>query len=312
MPATATSATRKTPAQVQADIQQRAGVARQTAQSANVFYTSFPNDPRVPQARKLESMSLLRGVLATDADRGQVALQTASAYRGDRTIPGKDRLEVAVMMERLQYELRQNGRALSSDPAEHERTADRLRTEFGDLPEVYGFYLAVVNTADRETANRVARKILLQPAPASAKIEAQLTIDRYSLLGKKVDAVFTTLEGEPVALSTPGKPTIVYLWSGDARVNDLNRLKGHSSIVPHDARWVYVALHSGVGATLAARSLAPFPGSYCFDAAPSAGVVGKLFKNQHLPYVYVFDRGGNLASYGRPDELPALLTNAGL
>ena len=76
-PSTTTTPTTKTTAQLQADEKQRSDQFAAAAQSARNFYTTYPTDPRVPAAKKLEVTNLIQGLTASAADHGH-ALTTAA------------------------------------------------------------------------------------------------------------------------------------------------------------------------------------------------------------------------------------------
>lgn len=283
---------------------------KQTAQNAKDFQANFPTDSRVAQAKKIEAVSLVKAVRPADSDNGQAAFQTATIFRKDLKNSASDRFEVAALIERQQYSVQGNGKVLAKDVVQHEKTADKLRTEFGDIPEVYAFYLGVVNTADTENANRVALRVQQLPAPAYAKAEAQVTVDRHALIGKRLDQKFTDASGQTIALSEAGKVTIIYVWPPASSEVAFKALEKYKTMVPSDARWVYVALNSPASVAEVAKRLAPFPGTYCAELPQGTGPFTSALKIRHMPFVYVFGKDGTMAGYGRLEDLPALLTTA--
>lgn len=299
----------KNATQVKADDQQKVVQLKQAAQAAKDFQASYPADPRARDAKKLEAVYLVQAARPSDADRGQAALAVAAAYRNDKSNSAQDRFDVAVLMERQQYAVLGEGKILAKDAVTHEKTADKLRAEFGDTPEVYAFYLGVVNTADPENAHRVAQRIQTMPAPAYAKSEAQVTIDRHALIGKALTTKFTDADGKPVVLSQAGSPTIVYVWSPTSTPNAFKALANQKGI-PSDARWIYIALNTTSGGLDLVRKQAPFPGVHCLELPVAMGPLTNALKIRHLPYVYVFGRDGAMVGYGQLEDLPGLLRAA--
>jgi len=287
--------------------QQKIAQLKQTAQSAKDFYTNYPADARARAAEKIEVTCLLLAARHTDPDQGQAALQLAGTYRTKTTNPIKDRVEVASVMERQKYSLQNSGKSLSKDAVQHEKIADSLQKEFGDTSEVYAFYLGVVNTADFEAANRVAKKITQQNAPTHSKAEAKVTLDRYSTLGKVPAGTFQADDGRKVSLGEPGKPTVVFVWSPRQTPNHFAALGPYKKQIPSDMRWVYVSVNSTAGPFNLTKGQAPFPGTHLFEPAGPEGPISQILKIRRVPFIYVLDRKGALAGYGEVSELPALL-----
>lgn len=282
---------------------------RQTAQAARDFYTAFPADSRAPQAKKLEATSLLQGVLPTDADVGREAFRVAAAYRTDAANLIKDRIAVAALMEAQRYSLDRLGRQLADDPPEYEASADRLRAEFGDAPEIFGHYLDVIDACDAANSDRLARRVIGMPAPDSVKRQAQVAVARHGLLGRPLDLTLGGEDGRPVRLDASAHPTILVVWSprhGDA---PWAALAACVRSAPRNALWVYLALDANRDDLPAARRFAPEPGVHCFDPSVQGSAAVRGLKLRRLPFIYTFHPGGELAGYGRPDELRPLLAD---
>jgi hypothetical protein len=284
---------------------------KQAAQSAKEFYTNHPNDARAKQAKKVEAMSLVRAVRPGDSDKGQAAFSVAGVFRADPANSIQDRFEVATLIERKQFAAEQQGRPLASEPVQHEKVADRLRSEFGDIPEVHAFYLGVANGGDAESGFRVAQRVQQMPAAPYIKAEANVVIERHDLLGTRVSRDFTDADGKAVTLDAVGKISVVFVWSIVSNPKALAGLSKFRSAIPQDTRWIYVALNATEPALNFARSSAPFPGVHCLEPPDKLGPLTEALKIRSAPFAYVFGRGGVLVGYGSPEQLPALLKLAG-
>lgn len=298
---------RKSAAESEAEVQKQREKYRQTAISARQYYSSYPQDKNAGQARKIEALSLLRAAAHTDADRGQGAVSVAQSFRDNRSNPTNERFEVAALMERQKFALANSGRFLSSDSLHHEKIAESLQAEFGNTPEVFSFHLGVVNTADFETAGRVARKIVQSSAPTPMKVEAQTSLDRYALVGAKLDRRLRTDSGLEVGLGEVGKTTIIYVWSPEQGVSHFGALATQARTVPKDCRWVYIAVRSKTGPFNVFKNQAPFPGIHFYEPPADWGGLSQLLKIRHTPYVYIIDGTEKLVGYGFVDELKDLM-----
>lgn len=302
-----------TPSQVTATAVQRARQFKEAAQAARNFIISYPTDSRVPQAKKLEARSAVLGVHLTDQDKGQPAIQIAAAFRADKSNSLEDRFDVALLIERKQYEMRTAGRPLAGDALEHERVAKRLYDEFRPLPAVFGFYLGVADTSDVAVARRAAQSIIALPAPQRVRREAQTIIDRCNLIGRAVNFQCNTLDGRPVDLNRQnGQLSVVVVWSAQVSPHGLRGLNALKGRVPRDTQWVFVSLGGTATQLTAAKSQAPFPGLHCVDPRGFGGPVAEALKVRQYPYCYVINRDRTVAGFGLIDELPKILGEAAL
>lgn len=130
---------RRTTAQVKTELTQRAAKARQGAAAAKDFYVRNPTHLRAAEAQKLEALLSLQGV-ADDAPAHEAqAQQIARAYRQDAKQPAADRFEVALLSERVQSRAKLHGNPHGNEPAELEKIADKLLTEFNNSAEAFYF-----------------------------------------------------------------------------------------------------------------------------------------------------------------------------
>jgi hypothetical protein len=76
---------------------------------------------------------------------------------------------------------------------------------------------------------------------------------------------------------------------------------------PANTRWVLVALDTTPAELAAATAKLPFSATHCRFDGPDRAAFAAGLKVRRLPYAYVLQPGGNLTTYGRLAELPALL-----
>ena len=213
--------------------------------------------------------------------------------------------------------------------------ADRLREEFGHLPEVYGNYLAVAQNTNCDHSRDMARRILQMPAPASVKAAAQRVLDRANLMRRPLDFALTTVQGKSTTLaalagSGQGARTVVVFRAGDLSAAGPPGLHTFAKNAPSNTKWIYVSIgawapvrvaqgapptaanpavrdRNGKGDPPAIKGSAAPPGTYCVGPAGLGSSLVTQLKISSLPFVCVLDDKKNLNAFGRVDEIPALL-----
>lgn len=295
---------------MQDDRAKRVGDYRSAADAAKQFYTTYPNHENAADAKKLEVTWSLLGVTDDNKAQEHAALQLAQQFRTDKANASAARFEVAVLAERVQARVKTGG-IFKNDPAELERIADKLRAEFGDLPEACQFYVSVARAADRTTAARMAKKLLSLSAPSSVQAEAHSILDREGLVGQPLSIRLPTIDGKIVDLSKQtGKVTILYIWSSLADGRSLPGLAAAAKMLPAGAQVVYLCI-SGSGEKLKQlEAEAPIPGIHCFELTASANPAAAMLKIGQVPYVYILDRASRVSDFGPADWLPRLLAAA--
>jgi len=289
---------------------QQADRFTQASQAAKAFYTTYPNDVRAAAAKKLEAVTAVESVQFGGVQNRTAALAVGSAYRADPTNPGGDRYDVALAIGAIPLSLNGSlqGKRLIDNPAAFEALADKLYREFGDIDPIYHFYLGIVRTVGPADAAGLAQKIVGMNAPVWAKSEAQAVLARQALIGKPVPVTLTTVDGQALDLRTlVGQPTAIFVWSNRTGPDDLASLARVAAAIPSGTRLIYVSLQSDLAQVAEAKALAPLPGTFCFEQPGFAGLTAHLLGVCRTPCVYVLDRQGALAGFGRVEELPVLL-----
>jgi hypothetical protein len=194
------AANRREATKVKNEREARAQKFRQTAQAAQDFYLQHPNAPKAAEARKLEALAGLEGITPTDRTHERAALATAAAFRTNRSHPVSARFEVAHAMERRAASKKILGRPWFSHPAVGGMMLDALHAEFGELPEIYGGFLALAEHSNCDNGRDVALRIVQAPAPESIKSAARRLIERYALVRQPLDFPLTPLAGRATTL----------------------------------------------------------------------------------------------------------------
>ncbi len=292
------AAGKKTPAAVSRDRVQAATNARTAAQAAKDFYTRNPTHVRASDARKKEAIQGLLGVTADDGQYEHSALQIADLYRANLVYRASNRFEVALLSERVVNRAKLGGTPFGNKPDELQKIGDRLRREFGDIPDVFGFYVSIARSADMATAKRLANSIIAWPAGADEKAEAEQILKRDALLNKPLNLKLSKTNGEILDLSKQsGRVTLVYAWSIAASSSALSPLQTVKASLPANAQVIYLGIGGTAEEAEAARGAAPIPGIFCVETRTTGSTVHALGLRS-MPYEFVLNDTGNRAGFG--------------
>lgn len=286
---------------------------RSAAVAAKDFYTQNPDHPKAREARKLEAIAAVRGITKDDETYVQSAMAIARQYRGDTTQSVSDRFQVALTMERAEMARRaQAGAAIGRNKYDVRQLALIMRSEFGDQPELYTYFMEVANTLDAAVAQELATSTLKAPlAPASAKDRARVMVDRAALIGRPITLNLPGFAGAGgVSLSqSTGQVTLLIAWS-PADPESIAKLGHFKTILPADSRVVYLGLGGSEGQIKKAESIIPVPGIHCHatvGASSRAAMEALKLKYAPLPRIYIINAKGTLVAEGKIDDLPVLI-----
>lgn len=309
-PSTAPAGTKKTLPQIKEEKAQKIANARQAAAEARNFHLAYPEHPNAKVAKKMEALAGLQGVTDDNPQQEVAAQLVAKTYREDATQPRSDRFQVALLAERTQARGKFGGRVYVNDPAELELIAEKLRREFGDVAEVFNFYVSIARSADMTTAVAIATKMMQWPVTPEAKIEAQAILARQALLNQPLNVKLTTLEGEEIDLARQqGRVTLLYIWpaSGPGMVRRLNEAK---AALPADVQVVYFSPTATAEQIGAARGVTTVSGVFCKATPGVSRSVLEQLGVRRLPYVFALGRDGKLASFGPAEALASIVNTA--
>ena len=288
---------------------------RQTAQAAKAFYTQNPGHPKATEAQKIEALGSVRGTPAGDTVEAFAAIKLAKAFRERTDVPVKDRFEVALAADRLALTVKIKAKTAADQPLEWQLVAERLRVEFGELPELLDFLMEIARRADLPTAVRIASPIVSSPkATATAKARAQAVIARAALPGSRLNLRLAKIDGGEFDFSQQqGNLTFVFVWSPTNPLA-LDAARHFADALPQGAQLVYIALGGSLPEVVRLKAAAPLPGVHCHAPAGAASrdaYDALKIRYAGLPCLYVINRAGFLAGVGQVAEFPALLV-AGL
>ena len=302
------AANREEATKVKNEREARAQKFRQTAQTAQDFYLQHPNDPKAAAARKLEALAGLEGITPTDRTHERAALATAAAFRTNRSHPVSARFEVAHAMERRAASKKILGRPWFSHPAVGEMMLDALHAEFGELPEIYGSFLALAEHSNCDNGRDVALRIVQAPAPESIKISARRLLERYALVRQPLDFPLTPLAGRATTLGQlAGKLTVVCFWDSTRYPAGPPGLHDYKKNPEPNTKWIYVSMGSPAALPKGAKPLPAPPGTTWIEPLGLKSPLATQLRLTQLPFVLVLDEKKQLSGYGRLDELPWLL-----
>ena len=207
-----------------------------------------------------EAVLGLQGVDDEDKAHEQSAKHIAKAFREDKKNPVEDRFEVATLAERTELRGKFGGKVYVNNGPELELLADKLRQEFGDTTEVFNFYASVARSADMGTARSVANKLVRAPnVNPEAKAEAGAILARHAQIGKTLDIILTTIEGQTLDLAQTNKPTVLFFWPASSPTS-VGRLKGS---LPADTQVIYVSPGANAAQITEAKKHTRVPGAFC-------------------------------------------------
>ena len=291
----------------------RAQKFRATALAAKDFGSRFPQHTRSPEARKLEALAGLEGILPTDKAHERTALASASAYRTNPANPLADRFAVAHAMESRELRKKTLGRPWFTNPVLAETMLDRLRREFGEQPVVWASYLALARNTYCDAGRDVAYRVVQSPyAPEPTKVAARRILERYTLVRQPLDLPLTSSQGLPTTLSRlVGKTTVICFWDGTRHPEGPPGLHDYKKNPFPNTSWVYVSV-GALGSMPAGKSRASAPpGTTCVETLGWRSPVVSQLRISELPYAFVLDEQKRLSGFGRIDEIPALLAGIG-
>jgi hypothetical protein len=297
------------PAETTAKIKQQVQQLQQLAVAARDFRMQNPDHAKAGEARKIEIIAMLQSIDGTNAGQEQSVLAQATAYRADKTIPGVDRFDVALFQERYNLSLRIRSKAVKDQPQEWTKLGDALLKEFGDLPALQAYYLEIARRADDLTALQIATQVARSPASAvTVRAEAQSITGRATMVGKPLVLKLPKLRGGELILADSKKVTVLVVWS-PSDPGALSPLKAFPDGLPAGVQLIYFGVGK-VSHILAQQEFMPLPGVHCYSpTGPSGKALSNALQLQYAPapFVYVLDKAGKLAAYGRVKDLPAML-----
>lgn len=204
---------RPTPEVVAKYRRKQAEAAVSIASKEREFYSSFPTDPRVAEAR-IQERQVLGQAERFGNDKARMRLAELDDARLNDPITKEDeRFEIRI--NRIQRETRQqmtNG--MEAALAVYAQGARQLLKDFPKRDEPYEMLIAVAMNSSEEKARVVAQEIVDSVAPEAAKVQARTILKKLDRLGKPFGLKFTARDGREIDLATmKGKVILVDFWA---------------------------------------------------------------------------------------------------
>jgi hypothetical protein len=291
----------------------RAQQHRAVAQAAKAFYSTNPSHPKAEEARKLEVISALEGIVFRDRVHEKAAIAAATAFRNDRSRPLADRLAVAHQLESREISKQTLGRPWYGHAPKAEMMLDRLRAEFGESPLVWSRYADLARRAECDAGRDVALRVIQAAgADENSKQAARRVLERYDLVRKPLDLPLTPTTGRTTTLGqVAGKTTVLVVWDGARQPEGPPGLQDFRKNPRPNTQWVYLSVGAIAALPKGTKGAALPPGLMCADAQGWRSPAVQKLKLGELPCVFVLDEKKQLSGYGRVDEVPALLAGIG-
>jgi len=183
------------------------------ANKARDFYSRFPGDPRVSEAKARERKVLDQAErFGNDKARSRL-IELDEERLNDPSTKEDDRFEIRIT--RLQRETRrQMTNGMEAALEVYAKGARQLLADFPKRDEPYEMLLDVAVKASEEKARILAREIIDGTASEPIKGQARALLKKLELLGKPFELKFTALDGREVDLAKMrGKVVLVDFWA---------------------------------------------------------------------------------------------------
>jgi hypothetical protein len=276
------------------------------AQAAD-FAAKNPSHAKARWAKKVEALATLDAAEAGAVEQEPRALRLGVVYRNDKSNAEDDRFEVAARM--MDYNIVKQNLAPDQILKEYEKKADGLVAEFPTNAGAYGIYIGVMRFSGIDKVRQVAKKVLLAPAPAAVKAQAQDILDRANLVGQEGQLEFTTTNGNLFrSEKKAGSIIVLYVWT--AQTTDLDNIFSAVTSGANGATLIGVNIDQDIKAATDAVQKFMAPGDQYVDGRGLKSPLARQLRVQDVPSVYVFGRDTRLVGFGSLGDLPALVAAA--
>ncbi len=178
------------------------------------FYTRFPADTHVNEARKQE-FELTRIVLQMGATNQQARFDAEEkTLLADPSLTEDERFSIR------QNDVERAAKAKESEGesavlAQYEKDTRALQKEFPKRPEILGMLLDLAGNVEPAKARVILQEITNSPvASDELKSSAVEQLKKFDKIGKPVDLKFTAVDGREVDLSQmKGKVVLIDFWA---------------------------------------------------------------------------------------------------
>ena len=281
----------------------------QNANALRAFYTANPGYANDNAAMLLEAQNLVSaqfyGVTTEVARCNALVAQ----LRDNPALPADQRFSLASFADSRVLILTQ----FSSDAvrlAQFEASARNLIQEYPTIPEPYQALMGFCQDCADAQAIRIATDLLAMPAPQDVLTQAQLILNRYSLVGKSLATVLgAALPASHVPTALSGRITIVYAWS-TANVGSQIVAKQIAVLAPAGTTMVGVNTDTNVSEASALVLTQGLPGSQLYDSTGMGSKVAQALYLNGDSVVIITNKAGVIATVSGRVGLAAKIQSA--
>ena len=286
-------------AAIEAFQQQNGEIAFKAAEKTREFYTRFPKDERVAEAREQEQL-LLSAAVELGVTNAAPRLQAVEeAKLKDAGLTDDERLQIR--MSQLQRAIVKRGESSGTNGlAELEKDVRALQKEFPKRPELAGLLLMVadewMSNGGTDAARTLASEVAASVSDPETKGAAEGFLAKLGRVGKPVEIKFKALDGREVDLqSMKGKVVLIDFWAtwcGPCMAELPNVKAAYEKLHPKGFEIIGIsldrtrdALEKGI-----AREKIPWPQNY----QESGNTFAEQFGIESIPTMWLVDKKGLL------------------
>ena len=282
---------------------QAAEVAEYVARADRLaaFQAEFPDSTQAREAKRYEAMNILLAAQAGDKAHEGLWKEVVNAVRRDAAVPAADRYAVAAQADYLLVS-RQGGLTPAQRIEACVRVARSHTAEYPAEPGGYAALLALARSHPLPAARALAEEVAGMPAPAPIKAQATRLVERFDMVGKKVDRILADAGVE--GLRTANQPLVIYTWAtwSKGSLELAEKLKAAAG----GATLAGLCLDRDVEAAKAVAAEIRLPGSQTYDAEGTGGALAQALKLDDTGWVYLIDRSGAVVTVRGQDDLKAI------
>jgi thiol-disulfide isomerase/thioredoxin len=204
-------------AAIEAFQKQNGEIAFKAAEETRQFYTQFPKDARVAEAREQEQLLLSAAVELGVTNAGPRLQALEDARLKDPSLADDERLQIR--MSQLQRAIVKRGENSGTNGLTGlEKDARVLQKEFPKRPELAGLLLMVaeewMSNGGTDAARALATEVASSVSDPETKGAAEGFLAKLGRVGKPVEIKFKAIDGREVDLqSMKGKVVLIDFWA---------------------------------------------------------------------------------------------------
>jgi hypothetical protein len=259
------------------------------ADQLKTFYTTYPSHPSARDAKRLEALALNQAALNGDKTQQSRRTQLVDELRGDTTLPPAQRMEVVAWSKQVAI-ADQGVKSKTARLRAQEHVTRDLIAEFPTQRLGYESLLSIARESEPNRAAMIVADLLQMSPPAEVAAEATALQARLALVGRSLESILPSPEGQAIVASSTGKVIIIYAWSA-ARPASLASARRLAQLAP-SASMVGVNLDADPTAAEAVATRENLPGVQSYDARGADAPLAAALVFNHPPLAYLVDQSG--------------------